>query len=297
MSIGIKICSVVNHPLYKTFTKLINNRMSFNPDSNYKPFYQRCVECLEVYGIILQKPIDRTWMQLPPWSGISPHFDHSLAQLRKSSTNPVTYISQFRFICAENKDFRFIYTDGSKFDEIVGYAVYEKYENISVIKRIPSTASSYTAELLAILDGVKLASNAEFHYQFAILTDSLSSIQALQNPYSDDPIVQQILNTVKQNPSKVINFIWIPSHVGIEGNECADQLARSSANHAISPTLPTMYDLISVVKKVVMNRWNETWNNLTENKLFKNNDTVLEWKGIYSFNRRESTILTRLRTY
>ena len=45
--------------------------------------------------------------------------------------------------------------------------------------------------------------------------------------YPKNPLVQKIQNIV-QNSNYVFVFIWIPSHVSIEGNEKADKLAKES---------------------------------------------------------------------
>jgi len=36
--------------------------------------------------------------------------------------------------------------------------------------------------------------------------------------------------TISKLPND-INFVWIPSHIGIPGNEVADRLARDDAKH------------------------------------------------------------------
>ena len=37
---------------------------------------------------------------------------------------------------------------------------------------------------------------------------------------------------------KVVVFVWIPSHMGIEGNELADQAARQAADSESSDRIP-----------------------------------------------------------
>lgn len=42
-------------------------------------------------------------------------------------------------------------------------------------------------------------------------------------------VIQKMLLNL-QNKRQEINFIWIPGHVGIEGNEKADQAAKHATN-------------------------------------------------------------------
>ncbi|KAK9871160.1 hypothetical protein WA026_011441 [Henosepilachna vigintioctopunctata] len=60
------------------------------------------------------------------------------------------------------------------------------------------------------------------------LTDSLSGLITLQQLYSENIVVQQLREELYklQTQQYSVNFIWIPSHVGISGNEKADELAN-----------------------------------------------------------------------
>ncbi|KAG5879833.1 hypothetical protein JTB14_028096 [Gonioctena quinquepunctata] len=110
-----------------------------------------------------------------------------------------------------------MYTNGSKILGGSGSAFTTLETNSWTI---PKDASVYTSELYAFMQALEFA---EFSYIFC--TDSKSSIHALSNPFSKDPLVQIILVllTIHKNNGKLIKFIWIPSHYRIDGNELADQ--------------------------------------------------------------------------
>jgi len=80
---------------------------------------------------------------------------------------------------------------------------------------------------------------------FVVFSDSLSSLQAIDSRKTENTLVLTILKeyTHLTNGGKSVTFCWIPSHVGIRGNENADtadfdQLCRtsrgSSSCHRIS---------------------------------------------------------------
>lgn len=70
---------------------------------------------------------------------------------------------------------------------------------------------------------------------YLITTDFMSCLQALKsNPFNYHlypPIlhIKLLICTLKQL-SYNINFLWIPSHIGIRGNEVVDNLAKSTSN-------------------------------------------------------------------
>ena len=65
---------------------------------------------------------------------------------------------------------------------------------------------------------------------FVIFSDSLSCLTALKNYDTLDPRIIK-LKTLAHSltlAGKTIIFVWIPSHVGLDGNDMADELAKQS---------------------------------------------------------------------
>ena len=108
--------------------------------------------------------------------------------------------------------------------------------------------------------------------------------------------IRDSLHKLKQR-NIYVNLCWIPSHVGIEGNEQADKLAKEAT---ILPCLPKklpIEDYQTDIKRQVKNSWHNEWNAVpVTNKLRAIKDSVNPWQSSFQTkNRREETILTRLR--
>ena len=154
-----------------------------------------------------------------------------------------------------------IYTDGSKipFSISVGSDCYCPRLNIRKTRSISSLVSIFTAECIAINDAMQIAIDNKI-YNFNIFTDSLSALQSLNIPcisIKTNPYIFEIKQKIKtfylENPNNHINFVWVPSHVGIKGNEEADRLAKQCTNFP-SSDLPIPYtDILSTFKEHATN--------------------------------------------
>ncbi|GAB0100821.1 hypothetical protein DMENIID0001_169150 [Sergentomyia squamirostris] len=105
---------------------------------------------------------------------------------------------------------------------------------------IPLPASNFTAELMGIKIALQHVSSVVTQGdRFFIFTDSLSALQALRSVCDSgyDSTLSEIRATVAGlfNNNKFVTFMWIPAHVGIEGNERADVLAKRAA--ALEPNM------------------------------------------------------------
>ena len=98
------------------------------------------------------------------------------------------------------------------------------------MNRLADHSSIFTAEAKAIslaLDHIKKTNNRSY----LIFSDSLSCLQALLQASPTNPWVVRVLEKYNQLKSKGkdIIFCWIPSHIGIKGNEEADEGCKRSS--------------------------------------------------------------------
>lgn len=85
---------------------------------------------------------------------------------------------------------------------------------------------------MAILLAIKSV-NKNKNQKYIILSDSLSSLISIKNTFNPSGIAIQIQNRLEEAKKKnnIIILVWIPGHIGIEGNERADKQAKF-ANHS-----------------------------------------------------------------
>ena len=108
------------------------------------------------------------------------------------------------------------------------------------------------------------------------------------------PIVYLIKdNLIRSNIE--ISLSWIPSHIGIDGNEKADYWAKKSLDYNIITSVPmTVKTFKSIAIKRIMTFWHTQWTeeNL-ENKIRKD---LNRFETEERKSRREEIVLCRLRT-
>jgi kelch-like protein 2/3 len=148
-------------------------------------------------------------------------------------------------------------TDGSKLD--IGTSAAVVFGKRQLKCRLPSIASIYTAELKALSLAYDLIANSNSD-KFAIFSDSLSSLTAIQGTGDGHPYLQEILVAhTKVSKCKTVVLVWVPSHIGIDGNERADSLAKKALQGIIQDLKIPFSDLKGGIKKTVEERWQGFW--------------------------------------
>uniref|UniRef100_A0A6V7JQI5 RNase H type-1 domain-containing protein n=1 Tax=Bracon brevicornis TaxID=1563983 RepID=A0A6V7JQI5_9HYME len=134
-----------------------------------------------------------------------------------------------------------LFTDGSKTKngKSVVSGVICPQLNISEAKSICSLASVYSAECLALDDAMSIAlqnTDKDIH----IFSDSLSALQALGNVNLTVTINNYICEIKRKYnfssqafPNRIIQFYWIPSHMGIQYNDEVDAIAKSATENQV----------------------------------------------------------------
>lgn len=232
----------------------------------------------------------------PPWLIPSPRICPSISFTTPKAATPPTYLRcLFLAHAATHGASTHIYTDGSKTASGSGFAVLFPDRHYQF--RMSTEASVLTTELSAIL----YALQQFLHFPSSsatIFTDSFSSLSLLRSLRPIHPLVLEIQDWLFRLSvrHKSVCFCWVPSHVGIPGNERVDSLARSAPllGRLNSRSLPVS-DYYPAFKTFLYGRWQLFWADLSRNKLHAIKPSVFPWSNPHHKIRRWETALARLR--
>ena len=197
---------------------------------------------------------------------------------------------RFREIRNKHLDCFHLYTDGSKKDECVGAGVWSSECNLRF--RLPNHTSVFIAELFAIDKAIDFALSTT-HDKIVIFSDSNSSLHAIKSLNTRANEIQgNIIRKLENFGPKSITLIWVPSHVGIHGNEMADELAQSTGilGHCGVNRDPGCN--VSLIKYKMHLLWQRQWTSLNLNTI---KPQIAHWSTANIGGRREQVTLARLR--
>ena len=166
----------------------------------------------------------------------------------------------------------------------------------SVSKPLPRHASIFTAELCAIFLALYCVNLSPFT-SFTIYSDSKSALQELTNLWTRHPLVKEIQDWLHRLHAfhKKITFCWIPSHVGIKGNDDADSAAKKASKTPPTVPFPLPHrDYYPHLRKYFIDLWQKDWDTNTSH-LHTVKPNLQNWPTSSRRNRREEVILARLR--
>lgn len=95
---------------------------------------------------------------------------------------------------------------------------------------------------------------------------------------------------------KFVKLCWVPSHVGVAGNEAADKAAGEAVTDMEVSTVRIPYkDIYPIIKDKIRAVWREEWLETDRNKLREIKPDIAPWPSAYHKNRKTEVTLCRVR--
>ena len=193
-------------------------------------------------GIDLKKVEKQQRVNLaPPWNEL-PFILRGIKHTKnKKEAKDKEIVKKYKTDIQELNQFKdyVIYTDGSvlkhKGNRAGSASIIKDIYNqtITTLKcRCTDGISTLQTELVALLITLKYFETNNQWEKIIIHTDSLSAIQALKHTYTTNSLIIKIHNLAK-SLKKEITINYVPSHIGIIGNEEADSAAKEAAEKSL----------------------------------------------------------------
>ena len=230
----IRVSHQPEHPNFDTITHLHNSSRHWPIRST--PALLHGAKKIREYGIRLPMFRNADHPELPPWSEQPIAVKWLPISKKEAVQNPTRATDLLTdFVDQLQPPYTLAYTDGSLTQNgRAAAAVHIPQWNFNWARTLTPGTGIYAAELLALRQAMEEMYNAdESQYSplLVICSDSNAAIRSLQNDGPTNHIVNRILNlalNLKNAGTRTI-ALWVPSHVGINGNEAADELAQAEA--------------------------------------------------------------------
>jgi ribonuclease HI len=232
-------------------------------------YVAKLVEGAGIQGVqVAERPLHAS----PPWTLLHQEINPSLPNLSKRDDPNLLGASAREYIEDRYNESCKIYTDGSLSDEGVGAAFYAPSFNYIKKFELPAV-SIFTAELIAILMSLHYIQTNGPNRNWVILSDSKSVLDSLHidGTSSREDLIRAAVSELSKLKKNEINVSlqWIPSHVGIAGNEIVDRAAKEAARGrgALRLDLPlSLNDVKSRLRQEAWADWGRSFREITSSR-------------------------------
>nr|XP_053624902.1 uncharacterized protein LOC128683363 [Plodia interpunctella] len=233
-----------------------------------KPLLVECYEKTKHEIIHSSAPLEmftlNTWV-----SSIEYKIEINLKAVKQAKASYDASVLKFEIMNEIQEKYRgwhMLFTDGSKSDEGAGAAFYDCTTNFSEGFKVDPCLSIMSVELIAILKAVSYIRGLGIQ-RCVIFTDSKSALQHLARCASGNSrgisIAYDILALLYEvvQTDVELRLQWVPSHIGLVGNEKVDSLAKEARTSGSSTTIsPDYVEKFSKFKNITYNLWKEYFN-------------------------------------
>ena len=160
------------------------------------------------------------------------------------------------------------------------------------MQRIPDDSSIFTAEAKAVDLPLDFINTYDANNKFIIFSDSLSLLKAMNHTDSKNPQIQKLLEKCPELlTNKEIVLCWIPSHIGIQGNEMVDHQAKASLSLETTVFKISFSNFKPSINKYILDQWQTSWNNSIVNKLLAIKPNIGEHQSVVRNIRKEEVLI------
>lgn len=299
----VKVKSDNNHPADNVFKPNWLTIRHTRYDSNTDPIHNKVSDFSRKYLENIEVT-NSSQPSVPPWHRKECIIDISISKSgnKKESPNLLTSLAKERLDTYSGNIQ--IFTDASKNqDGRTAAAYYIPGFQIKHATRLTDNLTIFTAELTAIKLAVlwlKENQNRLSKTQnIVIVSDSLSALKAIKTCKSmgSPSLLNEVLDLV-DNIRVHVTFLWVPSHLGIHGNETVDRLAQNAAHSAETELNVHLEkaDLYRIVDSYILQKWQDIWTASEHGKFYKKLEPSVSFSIKYQHtNRAKETTITRLR--
>jgi ribonuclease HI len=299
LKIGSKIISSKDHPAAEAMRDHWSNYYYASSVKSNSMFKRT-----EHFFSLNSQPFNSPFYQsTAPWLNKTIKVDLSLKRhINKKTDSPDIMSSLSLELINKYVEYVSVYTDGSKLEHKVSAAFCIPSMQIHNIYRIANDSSIYSAELTAITEAIKwiVENENEEANKYIIFTDSLSVATSIkENRSCSRPnLFLEFLDNINKLKHSIVLIAWIPSHIGLSGNEMADTLAKKGLEISVinSTNYLELKEIYSLIRNYVINKWQIEYNLESKGRFYKSIQPLVSTniKFIDSPRKREVQI-TRLR--
>jgi kelch-like protein 2/3 len=124
----------------------------------------------------------------------------------------------------------------------------------------------------------------------------LSCLKSVENRNFQNTLILEILETTDKllRSGYSICFVWVPSHISIEGNGAADATAKAALSLRVSESPVPYSDFKPLIGAYVDSVWQKCWDGETNNKLHRLQPVIGNCR-LGKLTRRDEVVIHRLR--
>lgn len=260
--------------------------------------YSKVKEFYDLYPDIGHSQHERG--NIPPWKYAEIRYDTELVKQVSKNEAPAMLLALTKQKVLEYEDTLQVFTDASKHDDLVGIGIHiKKFKENGEHQfsyRLTDNTSVFVGELTAIKIALVKLSHLRLHEKVTIFSDSLSAIQAISS--KNNKSAQNLIIKIKETITKYVKtatLVWVPSHIGLDGNERADVLANIATTHSEVDikNIPEWGEVKKLAKTYVADKWQQKWE--LSSSQFRKLKPKIEASDFKFRNRRNEVIGYRLR--